>query len=52
MVTGDNQVEWYGLGETIQSILKYKYKSLKVVVGDRSRGWPEGSLFDSNYTKV
>ena len=21
-------------------------------VGDRSRGWPEGSLFDSFYTKV
>ena len=21
-------------------------------IGDRSRGWPEGSLFDSYYTKV
>ena len=21
-------------------------------VGDRSRGWPEGSLFDSYYTEV
>ena len=26
--------------------------SVKSKVGDHSRGWPEGSLFDSYYTKV
>ena len=27
-------------------------KKVKSKVGDRSRGWPEGSLFDSYHTKV
>ena len=32
--------------------IKTNIRSLKSKAGDHSRGWPEGSLFDSYYTKV
>ena len=36
----------------IIEIFTLRYISKVSKVGDRSRGWPEGSLFDSYYTKV
>ena len=33
-------------------LCKYVYVSEVSKVGDTTRRWPEGSLFDSNYTKV
>ena len=35
-----------------QTSVKGQYLIRKINVGDLSRGWPEGSLFDSHYTKV
>ena len=38
--------------ETKREVQHIKTMIIKSKVGDRSRGWPEGSLFDSCYTVV
>ena len=46
-------VRFYGISTLVCYLMpKLVYTYIKSKVGDRSRGWPEGSLFNSYYTEM